>query len=589
MSAHGKTAIIRRLPVRENLRATQFTGYRITMSEPTVAKPQHFLANIISQDLAEKKHAKVITRFPPEPNGYLHIGHAKSICLNFGLAEEFGGECNLRFDDTNPGKEDQEYVDAIAEDVRWLGFQWSGDIRYASSYFDTLYEWALHLIRAGKAYVCELSPEQAREYRGTLKEPGKDSPFRNRSVEENLAEFEKMRAGEYDEGACVLRAKIDMAAPNINLRDPILYRIRKLAHHQTGDKWCIYPTYDFAHGQEDAIEGITHSICTLEFADHRPLYEWFIDNLPVPHKPRQCEFARLELNYTVTSKRKLKQLVDEGHVDGWNDPRMPTISGMRRRGYPASALRKFCDLIGVTKAASTVDVGMLEFAVRDELNDVAPRAMCVLNPLKVVITNFDGTVETMTQPVHPNKPELGERSLPFTREIFIERDDFTEDTSLSRKKFKRLVLGEWVRLRGAYIIKAEEAIKDEAGNTVEVRATLVPDTVGANPPEGVNPRGVIHWVSATENLPIEVRLYDRLFNDEAPDAGDKNFLDALNPDSLVIIERAYAEISLADAKPEQAYQFEREGYFCVDSKYSSAEKPVFNRTIGLKDNWANKV
>ncbi|WP_015045505.1 glutamine--tRNA ligase/YqeY domain fusion protein [Simiduia agarivorans] len=559
------------------------------MSEPTVAKPQHFLAQIISQDLAEKKHTKVITRFPPEPNGYLHIGHAKSICLNFGLAEEFGGECNLRFDDTNPGKEDQEYVDAIAEDVRWLGFQWSGDIRYASSYFDTFYEWALHLIRAGKAYVCELSPEQAREYRGTLKEPGKDSPFRDRSVEENLAEFEKMRAGEYDEGACVLRAKIDMAAPNINLRDPILYRIRKLAHHQTGDKWCIYPTYDFAHGQEDAIEGITHSICTLEFADHRPLYEWFIDNLPVPHKPRQYEFARLELNYTVTSKRKLKQLVDEGHVDGWNDPRMPTISGMRRRGYPASALRKFCDLIGVTKAASTVDVGMLEFAVRDELNDMAPRAMCVLNPLKVVITNFNGAVENMTQPVHPNKPELGERSLPFTREIFIERDDFTEDTSLSRKKFKRLVLGEWVRLRGAYIIKAEEAIKDEAGNTVELRASLVPDTVGANPPEGVNPRGVIHWVSATENLPIEVRLYDRLFNDEAPDAGDKNFLDALNPDSLVIIERAYAEISLADAKPEQAYQFEREGYFCVDSKYSSAEKPVFNRTIGLKDNWANKV
>lgn len=589
MSAHSKPAIIRRLPVRENLRATQFTGYRITMSESTTAKPQHFLAQIISQDLAEKKHAKVITRFPPEPNGYLHIGHAKSICLNFGLAEEFGGECNLRFDDTNPGKEDQEYVDAIAEDVRWLGFQWHGDIRYASSYFDTFYEWALHLIHAGKAYVCELSPEQAREYRGTLREPGKDSPFRNRSVEENLAEFEKMRTGAYAEGACVLRAKIDMAAPNMNLRDPILYRIRKLAHHQTGDKWCIYPTYDFAHGQEDAIEGITHSICTLEFADHRPLYEWFIDNLPVPHRPRQYEFARLELNYTVTSKRKLKQLVDEGHVDGWNDPRMPTISGMRRRGYPASALRKFCDLIGVTKAASTVDVGMLEFAVRDELNELAPRAMCVLNPLKLVITNLDGATETMTQPVHPNKPELGERALPFTREIYIERDDFTEDTSLSRKKFKRLVLGEWVRLRGAYIIKADEAVKDANGELLEVRATLVPDTVGANPPEGVNPRGVIHWVSATDNLPIEVRLYDRLFNDEAPDAGDKNFLDALNPDSLVIIERAYAEISLANAVPEQAYQFEREGYFCVDSKYSSLKKPVFNRTIGLKDSWANKV
>ncbi|BFM11333.1 glutamine--tRNA ligase/YqeY domain fusion protein [Simiduia litorea] len=552
-------------------------------------KPQNFLQQILRQDLADKKHTKIVTRFPPEPNGYLHIGHAKSICLNFGLAQEFGGECNLRFDDTNPGKEDQEYVDAIAEDVRWLGFTWAGDIKYASSYFERFYEWAIYLINAGDAYVCHLSPDEARAYRGSLKEPGKDSPHRNRSVEENLREFEKMRAGEYDEGACVLRAKIDMASPNINMRDPILYRIRKLAHHQTGDKWCIYPTYDFAHGQEDAIEGITHSICTLEFADHRPLYEWFIEHLPVPSKPRQYEFARLELNYTVTSKRKLKQLVDDNYVDGWNDPRMPTISGMRRRGYPASAVRKFCELIGVTKAASTVDVGMLEFAVRDELNESAPRAMCVLNPLKVVLSNFEGETQTMTQPVHPNNADMGERQLPFTKELFIERDDFTEDTSLSRKKFKRLVLGEWVRLRGAYIIKADEAVKDVAGNIVEIKASLVPNTVGANPPEGINPRGVIHWVSATENVNCEVRLYDRLFNDAAPDAGDKNFLDAINPDALVIVSNAKAEKSLTNAEPGVAYQFEREGYFCLDSKYSSSEKPVFNRTIGLKDNWANNV
>ncbi|MBB3168062.1 glutamine--tRNA ligase/YqeY domain fusion protein [Simiduia aestuariiviva] len=552
-------------------------------------KPQHFLQHIISQDLADKKHTEVVTRFPPEPNGYLHIGHAKAICLNFGLAEEFGGRCNLRFDDTNPGKEDQEYVDAIVEDVRWLGYQWDGEIKYASSYFDTLYEWALHLIREGKAYVCHLSPDEARAYRGNLKEAGKDSPYRNRSIEENLADFEKMRAGEYDEGACVLRAKIDMAAPNMNLRDPILYRIRKMNHHQTGDKWCIYPNYDFAHGQEDAIEGITHSICTLEFADHRPLYDWFIENLPVPAKPRQYEFARLELNYTVTSKRKLKQLVDEGHVDGWNDPRMPTISGMRRRGYPAAAIRKFCDMIGVTKAASTVDVGMLEFAVRDQLNESAPRAMCVLQPLKVVVTNFDGDAETMVQPVHPNNAEMGERKLPFTRELFIEREDFTEDTSLSRKKFKRLVLGEWVRLRGAYIIQANDVVKDSDGNIIEVHATLVPDTVGANPPEGVNPRGVIHWVSATQNVDCEVRLYDRLFNDESPDSGDKNFLDALNPESLQIISGAKAEIGLAGAQVGEAYQFERAGYFCLDSKNTRADRLVFNRTIGLKDNWANKV
>lgn len=559
------------------------------MSE-AINKPLNFLEQIIKQDLESGKTTKVITRFPPEPNGYLHIGHAKSICLNFGLAETFGGECNLRFDDTNPAKEDQEYVEAIMEDVRWLGFQWSGEVRYASSYFDTFYEWALHLIREGKAYVCHLSAEEAKEYRGWATAPGKDSPYRNRSVEENLAEFEKMRAGEYEEGACSLRAKIDMASPNMNLRDPMLYRIRKLSHHQTGDKWCIYPTYDFAHGQEDAIEGITHSICTLEFADHRPLYDWFIDNLPVPAKPTQYEFARLELNYTVTSKRKLKQLVDEGHVDGWNDPRMPTISGMRRRGYTPASLRNFCDMIGVTKAGSTIDIGQLEFCVRDDLNNNAPRAMCVLNPLKVTIRNLpEGEVQMMTQPVHPNREDMGERELPFSHEIYIDREDFTEDTTLSRKKFKRLVLGDYVRLRGAYVIKAEEAVKDEQGNILEVIATLVEGTVGENPPDDIKPRGVIHWVDANDSVDCEIRLYDRLFSDAAPDAGGKNFLELLNPESLKILSGCKAEKSLANAEAGCAYQFEREGYFCLDSKYSTADRLVFNRTIGLKDNWADKV
>lgn len=560
----------------------------------TDVKPLNFLQQIIKKDLEGGVHSKITTRFPPEPNGYLHVGHAKSICLNFGLAEEFGGGCNLRFDDTNPEKEDQEYIESIIRDVEWLGFSWQGEIKFASSYFDTFYAWAQHLIEAGKAYVCHLSADQAREYRGTLKEAGKDSPYRDRSAAENLAELEKMRAGEYDEGACVLRAKIDMAAPNFNLRDPILYRIRKQAHHQTGDKWCIYPTYDFAHGQEDAIEGITHSICTLEFADHRPLYEWFTDNLPVPSKPKQYEFARLELNYTVTSKRKLKQLVDEGLVDGWDDPRMPTIAGMRRRGYTAASIRKFCELIGVTKSGSTIDVGTLEYAVRDDLNENAPRAMCVLNPLKVVISNFseassvDG-VQLLSQPSHPNRPELGERSLPFTQTIFIDRADFTEDTTLSRKKFKRLVAGEYVRLRGAYVIKSDEVIKDASGEVIELHCSLVPGTVGENPPEGIRPRGVIHWVSAEKNIDCEVRLYDRLFNDEAPDAGDKNFLEALNPESLQILSGCKAEVSLRAAPVEQSYQFEREGYFCLDSKNSSDEKFVFNQTIGLKDNWASKV
>ncbi|MCE2030110.1 glutamine--tRNA ligase/YqeY domain fusion protein [Sessilibacter corallicola] len=561
------------------------------------SRPLNFIEQIITDDLESGKTQRVVTRFPPEPNGYLHIGHAKSICLNFGLAQRFGGECNLRFDDTNPAKEDQEYIDSIRRDVEWLGFKIgepaSPNVFFASSYFDKLYDWAITLIKEGKAYVCGLSPDEAREYRGTLTAPGKNSPFRDRSVEENLTEFEKMRDGVYDEGACVLRAKIDMAAGNINLRDPILYRIRKQSHHQTGDKWCIYPTYDYAHGQEDAIEGVTHSICTLEFADHRPLYDWLIENLPVPSQPTQYEFARLELNYTVTSKRKLKQLVDENYVDAWDDPRMPTISGMRRRGYSAASLRNFCELIGVTKSASTVDVGMLEYAVRDDLNANAPRAMCVLSPLKIVITNFaEQTAESslmVTQPMHPNKPEMGERKIPFTSEIYIDRADFTEDTTLSRKKFKRLVSGEYVRLRGASVIKAESVEKDENGEIVTVNCTLVPDTIGSNPPEGIKPRGVIHWVSAQNCVDCEVRLYDRLFNDEAPDAGGKNFLDCINPDSLVIVSGAKAEASLSSAEIGTAYQFEREGYFTLDSRYSTEGKFVFNRTIGLKDNWANKV
>jgi len=568
-----------------------------TTEDSTKARPLNFIEQIITQDLELGKTQAVVTRFPPEPNGYLHIGHAKSICLNFGLAQRFGGVCNLRFDDTNPAKEEQEYIDSIIRDVEWLGFPLGAgspsQVFFASSYFDQLYNWAIELINAGKAYVCALSAEQAREYRGTLTEAGRNSPYRDRSVAENLAEFEKMRSGAYDEGACALRAKIDMAAGNINLRDPILYRIRKQHHHQTGNKWCIYPTYDFAHGQGDALEGVTHSICTLEFADHRPLYEWLLNNLSVPAEPRQYEFARLELNYTVTSKRKLKQLVDENYVDGWDDPRMPTIAGMRRRGYSARALRNFCDIIGVTKAASTVDLSMLEYAVRDDLNENAPRAMCVLHPLKLIITNFAEHFETGTMPVlqprHPNRPEMGERELPFTAQVFIDESDFTEDTSLSRKKFKRLVIGDYVRLRGASVIKAESVIKDAAGNILQVECTLVPNTIGADPPEEIRPRGVIHWVSAEHNVPCQVRLYDRLFDDSSPDAGGKNFLECLNRHSLQIVDGAVAEFSLQQAALGQSFQFEREGYFTLDSRYSSEQQLVFNRTIELKDNWASKV
>ena len=547
------------------------------------SRPLNFIERIVKEDLENGKVSQVQTRFPPEPNGYLHIGHAKSIWLNFGLAENFGGQCNLRMDDTNPVKEDEEFVESIKADVQWLGYQWAGEVHYASDYFDQLYEWAVYLIREGKAYVDDLTADEMREYRGTLTEPGKDSPNRNRSIEENLALFEKMRSGELPDGACTLRAKIDMAAPNINLRDPVLYRIKHAHHHQTGDKWCIYPSYDYAHGQSDAIEGVTHSICTLEFESHRPLYDWCIQNLPVQATPRQYEFSRLNVNYTVTSKRKLKQLVDEKHVDGWDDPRMPTIAGMRRRGFTPKALRDFCAMAGVTKVDGVVDIGMLEYAIREDLNEISPRAMCVLRPLKVTLTNYPADkTEIMTAPVHPQHEDMGVREMPFCNEVYIDQDDFREEAN---KQYKRLVLGKRVRLRNSYVIEADEAIKDADGNIIEIRAHVIEGTVGNNPEDGVKPKGVIHWVSARDHVDCEVRLYDRLFSDVAPDAGGRNFLDCINPDSLQILSGCKGEAGLAKATLADRYQFEREGYFVLDSKYSSADKPVFNRVIGLKDTW----
>ena len=545
--------------------------------------PRHFLRTIIEDDLREGRVADVVTRFPPEPNGYLHIGHAKSISVNFGLAEEFGGRCHLRFDDTNPEKESQEYIDAICEDVRWLGYEWAGDVRFASSYFDQLYAWAQHLVREGKAYVCDLDADQAREYRGTLTEPGRNSPYRDRGIDENLDLLERMRAGEFDEGSKVLRAKIDMAAPNMNLRDPILYRIRKRSHHQTGDRWCIYPTYDFAHGQEDAIEGVTHSICTLEFEDHRPLYDWFIDNLPVDSRPRQYEFARLNTSYTVTSKRKLKLLVDGGHVDGWDDPRMPTIAGMRRRGFTPAAIRRFCEMVGTSRANGVADVAMLEHAIRDDLNANAPRAFCVLEPLRVVLTNYpDGESETLTLPRHPSRDDLGSRELTFGRELFIEADDFRESAN---KKYKRLVLGKRVRLRGAYVIEATGVDKDAAGNITTVYAELVPGTLGEDPADGVKPKGVIQWLHAGTARRATVRRYDRLFAHPSPDR-DEDFLQHLNPESLVTVDGALVEAAAADAGPEARFQFERLGYFVTDRHGHGPGAPLFNETIGLRDSWA---
>ncbi len=543
----------------------------------------NFLRAIIEADLAAGRVDEVVTRFPPEPNGFLHVGHAKSICVNFGLAEAYGGRCRLRFDDTNPEKEAQEYIESIQEDVRWLGFQWDGEVRYASVYFDQFYQWAVHLVEQGDAYVCDLTADEAREYRGTLTEPGRNSPWRDRAVEENLDLLARMKAGEFDEGARVLRAKIDMGAPNMNLRDPILYRIRKISHHQTGDDWVIYPTYDFAHGQEDAIEGVTHSICTLEFEDHRPLYDWLLDHLPVPSRPRQYEFGRLNLSYTVTSKRKLRQLVDEGIVSGWDDPRMPTLAGMRRRGYTPRAIRQFCDAIGTTRSDGVVDVAMLEHAVRDDLNQNAPRAMCVLDPLRVILTNYpEDQAERISAPCHPSREELGMRELPFGRELWIDRADFRESAN---KRYKRLVIGKRVRLRNAYVIEADEAITDDNGEIVAVHARVIPDTLGEDPADGVKPKGVIHWVSAADAVPAEVRLYDRLFNDPQPDRGDRDFLDCVNPQSLTVVREAWIEPSLGEAMPEQGFQFEREGYFVADRCDYSPDHPVFNRTIGLRDTW----
>jgi glutaminyl-tRNA synthetase len=554
------------------------------MTKHDSVKPTNFIHQIIEQDLQNNLNdGKVITRFPPEPNGYLHIGHAKSICLNFGTALKFGGECNLRFDDTNPEKESQEYIDSIIEDVRWLGFEWAGKIRYTSDYFQQLHDWAVHLINAGKAYVDHLNAEQMREYRGTLTEPGRNSPYRDRSVEENLALFAQMKSGELPEGSCVLRAKIDMAAANINLRDPVIYRIRHAHHHQSGDSWKIYPSYDFAHGQSDALEGVTHSICTLEFEDHRPLYDWLIANLPVPVVPRQYEFARLNLNYTITSKRKLKQLVDEQHVSGWDDPRMPTISGLRRRGYTPVAIRNFCDMIGVTRSNGVVDMAMLESAIRDDLDANAPRAMCVTQPLKVTITNFpERDEEWFELPAHPKNDTMGSRKVSFGRNLLIEQEDFEE---VAPRKWKRLAAGEAVRLRGAYVIRCEEVIKDAAGEVIELKCSYDPATRGANP-EGYKANGVIHWVNADNSVACEVRLYDRLFTEANPEA-DKNasFLDCINPESLVVLTDCRVEPGLAEAVAETNLQFERLGYFCVD-KASTSERLVFNRTVTLRDSWA---
>ncbi|QLB19031.1 glutamine--tRNA ligase [Mannheimia granulomatis] len=541
----------------------------------------NFITHIIDEDLASGKHNNVYTRFPPEPNGYLHIGHAKSICLNFGIAQEYKGKCNLRFDDTNPVKEDVEYVDSIKQDVEWLGFKWEGEPRYASDYFDQLYTYAVELINKGLAYVCELSPDEMREYRGTLTEPGKNSPYRDRSVEENLALFEKMKNGEFEEGKACLRAKIDMASPFIVMRDPVLYRVKFASHHQTGDKWCIYPMYDFTHCISDAIERITHSICTLEFQDNRRLYDWVLENISIERPlPHQYEFSRLNLEGTLTSKRKLLKLVTDGIVDGWNDPRMPTISGLRRRGYTPASLREFCRRIGVTKQDNVVEYSALEACIREDLNENAPRAMAVINPVRVVIENF-GEKEILKAPNHPNRPELGERDLPFTRELYIDEADFREEAN---KQYKRLVLGKEVRLRNAYVIKAERVEKDASGRISTIFCTYDPETLGKNPADGRKVKGVIHWVSAEDNKPAEFRIYDRLFTVANPGAAE-DINAVLNPESLVV-KHGFVEPSLVNAKAEQGYQFEREGYYCLDSKDGSADNLVFNLTVSLKESVA---
>jgi len=559
----------------------------------------NFIRNKIAHDLKENKHGgRVHTRFPPEPNGYLHIGHAKSICLNFTVAAENSGLCNLRFDDTNPEKESQEYVDAIKDNISWLGFQWNGEVRYSSNYFEQLYGFAAQLIESGKAYVCDLSADEAREYRGTLTEAGKNSPNRDRAVAENLDLFQRMRAGEFADGACSLRAKIDMASPNMNMRDPVLYRIRHIEHHQTGTEWCIYPTYDYTHCISDAIEGITHSLCTLEFEDHRPLYDWILHNLSMESLhhasdldksdydyvlPEQTEFAKLKLNYTIVGKRKLKEMVDTHVVDGWDDPRMPTLAGLRRRGFTAAAIRNFCESVGVARSESIVDLGMLEHAIRDDLDKNSPRAMCVLDPLVVVLTNVPADhLETLDMANHPKNEEMGRRSVPFTGRIVIDRSDFEE---VPPPGFKRLTAGGEVRLRGAYVIKCDDVVKDDSGIVVELHCSIDLDTLGKKP-EGRKVKGVIHWVSESRGVPLQVRLYDRLFNVENPESKDiEDFRDCLNENSLIRLDSCIAEPSIAEQGAATSFQFEREGYYCRDEKESREGKLVFNRTITLRDSW----
>ena len=554
-----------------------------TNPTPSSSERTDFIREIVAADLRDGVHDSVITRFPPEPNGYLHIGHAKSICLNFGIAAEFGGRCHLRFDDTNPMKEEQEYIDSIEADVRWLGFDWGEHLYFASDYFEQLYEWAVHLIAAGKAYVDDLSADEIREYRGTLTAPGRESPWRTRAVEENLELFERMRAGEFPNGSRVLRAKIDMASPNINFRDPVIYRILHSAHPRTGDAWCIYPSYDFAHGQSDAIERITHSICTLEFQDHRPLYDWFIENLPVPSRPRQYEFARLNLTHTVLSKRVLLRLVNEGHVRAWDDPRMPTISALRRRGFPAEGIRDFAGMIGVARADSVVEVEMLHHAVRDVLNRTALRRFAVLKPLRVVIENYpEGEVEQIEVANNPEDPSAGTRLVPFSRELWIERDDFMEDPP---KKFFRLAPGREVRLRSAYFVTCTEVVKDADGTVTELRCMYDPSTRGGSAPDGRRPKATLHWLSAAHAVAAEVRLYDHLFSNPYPGSDGKDIFDDINPDSETVLDRCFVEPALAGLSTGTTVQFERLGYFCADVD-STADRPVFNRTVTLKDTWA---
>ncbi|TWX55703.1 glutamine--tRNA ligase [Colwellia hornerae] len=546
-------------------------------------RPTNFIRQIIDADLENGKHSSVQTRFPPEPNGFLHIGHAKAICLNFGIAQDYQGLCNLRFDDTNPEKEDIDYVNSIQEDVKWLGFDWAGKVHYSSDYFDQLHDFAVELIEKGLAYVCFLNADEAREYRGSLKAPGKNSPFRDTSVADNLALFAKMKAGKCAEGECVLRAKIDMTSSFMCLRDPIIYRVRFAHHHQTADKWCIYPMYDFTHCLSDAIEGITHSLCTLEFQDNRRLYDWVLENVSIDVVPHQYEFSRLNLEYTVMSKRKLHTLVDEKLVNGWDDPRMPTIAAFRRRGYTPGSLREFAKRIGVTKMDNTVEIGVLEACIREDLNDNAPRAMAVLDPIKLVIENYPaGQVEELTVKNHPSDDEQGTRIVPFAAELYIEAEDFREEAN---KKYKRLVLDKAVRLRGAYVVTATRCDKDSEGNVTTVYGNYNADTLGKNPEDGTKPKGVIHWVAAQQSIDAEIRLYDRLFNIPNPAAAE-NFQSVMNEDSLITISHAKVEPSLANAKPEQAFQFERQGYFCRDNKDSQGDKLVFNRTVGLRDTWA---